>query len=69
MLEFSIRLVICCNGCAVGSRLCRDKPFPKYQNTYDDTPEGRSQAVEDMQKIKQYVYDYNETPTSRKRAR
>jgi hypothetical protein len=68
-MTFSIRLVICCNGCAVGSRLCRDKPFPKYQNSYDDTPEGRSQAVEDMQKIKQYVTDYEQSSASRKRAR
>jgi hypothetical protein len=69
MLDFSIRLVICCNGCAVGSRLCRDKPFPRYQNTYDDTPEGRSQAVEDMERIKQYVTDYEQNPASRKRTR
>jgi hypothetical protein len=69
MLEFSIRLVICCNGCAVGSRLCRDKPFPKYQNSYDDTPEGRSQAVEDMQKIQQYVTDYEQSSAFRKRSR
>jgi hypothetical protein len=69
MLDFSIRLVICCNGCAVGSRLCRDKPFPRYQNTYDDTPEGRSQAVEDMERIKQYVNDYEQSAASRKRSR
>jgi hypothetical protein len=66
---FSIRLVICCNGCAVGPRLWRDKPFPKHQNTYDDTPEGRSQAMEDMERIKQYVTDYEHNPASRKRSR
>jgi hypothetical protein len=69
MLDFSIRLVICCNGCAVGSRLSREKPFPKYQQSYDDTPEGKSQAVEDMERIKQYVEDYEQNPTSRKRSR
>jgi hypothetical protein len=68
-MEFSIRLVLCCNGCAVGSRLWRDKPFPQYQHSYNDTPEGRVLAESHLEKIKQYVNDYEQNPSTRKRAR
>jgi hypothetical protein len=69
-LKISIRLTICANDDApVGPRLHRDKPFPKHQYTYPDTPEGRAQAENDMEKIKQYVYDYEQSATSRKRSR
>jgi hypothetical protein len=70
-LKISIRLTICANDDApVGPRLHRDgKPFPRHQYTYDDTPEGRALAEHDMERIKQYVNDYEQSSASRKRSR
>jgi hypothetical protein len=57
-MQFSIRLIVACNGCAVGPRLSRGAPLPPYQSSYDDTPEGREMAERDMGQIKKYVEDY-----------
>jgi hypothetical protein len=57
-MQFSIRLIVACNGCAIGPRLSRGTPMPPYQSSYDDTPEGREMAERDMEQIKKYVEDY-----------
>jgi hypothetical protein len=57
-MTFSIRLIVACNGCAIGPRLSRGTPMPPYQSSYDDTPEGREMAERDMEQIKKYVEDY-----------
>lgn len=54
-IDFSIRLVVCANGTAVGPRLERGRPMPKYESSYDDTPEGRERAEADMERIRKYV--------------
>ncbi len=66
MMDFSIRLVICCNGCAVGPRLTRGAPFPAYQHSYDATDAGREQAEKDMAKIVKYMDDNKNAKGSRK---
>jgi hypothetical protein len=57
-MQFSIRIIVACNGCAIGPRLSRGTPMPPYQSSYDDTPEGREMAERDMEQIKKYVEDY-----------
>jgi hypothetical protein len=57
-MTFSIRIIVACNGCAIGPRLSRGTPMPPYQSSYDDTPEGREMAERDMEQIKKYVEDY-----------
>jgi hypothetical protein len=57
-INFSIRLVLCANEVAVGPRLHRDKPFPRYELSYPDTPEGREKAEADLERIKKYVESY-----------
>jgi hypothetical protein len=57
-IDFEVRLVLCANGVAVGPRLHRDPPFPRYESSYPDTPEGRERAEADMARIKKYVDDY-----------
>lgn len=57
-IDFSIRLVLCANGAAVGPRLHRDLPFPRYELSYPDTPEGREKAEADLARIKKYVESY-----------
>lgn len=57
-IDLSVRLILCANGVAVGSRLSRGKPFPKYEASYDDTPEGRERAEHDLARIKKYLEDY-----------
>ena len=65
-MQFSIRLIVACNGCAIGPRLYRGTPMPPYQSSYDDTPEGREMAQKDMERVKKYVEDY-ENRTQRKK--
>jgi hypothetical protein len=57
-IDFEVRLVLCANGVAVGPRLQRDKPFPRYELSYADTPEGRERAAADLARIQKYVEDY-----------
>jgi hypothetical protein len=54
-IDFSIRLVLCANGVPVGARLHRDKPFPKYEHTYEDTAGGRERAEADLARIQKYM--------------
>lgn len=65
-MKFSIRLVICCNECPVGPRLSRGTPLPPYQNTYDDTPDGRSLAEYHMAQVEKYVLDYESRKQKRR---
>jgi hypothetical protein len=58
-IDFSVRLVLCANGVAVGPRLHRDKPFPRNELSYADTPEGRERAESDLARIQKYVEDYD----------
>jgi hypothetical protein len=60
-IDLAIRLVLCANGVAVGPRLSRGKPFPKYETSYEDTPEGREQAEQDLARIQKYLEDYEKT--------
>jgi hypothetical protein len=60
-IDLAIRLVLCANGVAVGPRLYRGKPFPKYEASYEDTPEGREQAEHDLARIQKYLEDYEKT--------
>ena len=48
------------NGVAVGPRLSRSRPLPSYQQSYDDTPEGRKLAERDLARMVQYLSDYEE---------
>jgi len=57
-IDFEVRLVLCANGVAVGPRLHRELPFPRYEFSYADTPEGRERAEADLARIKKYVEDY-----------
>jgi hypothetical protein len=59
-IDFEVRLVLCANGVAVGPRLHRDKPFPRYELSYPDTPEGRENAEADLERIKKYVESYDQ---------
>lgn len=59
-IDFSVRLVLCANGVAVGPRLSRSRPLPSYQQSYDDTPEGRKLAERDLARMVQYLSDYEE---------
>jgi len=59
-IDFEVRLVLCANGVAVGPRLHRDKPFPRYELSYPDTPEGREKAEADLERIKKYVESYDQ---------
>jgi hypothetical protein len=65
-MTFSIRLVLCCNDCAIGSRLSRGTPMPVYQQSYDDTPEGRLLAEHHLGNIKKYIDDYEQRKQKRK---
>jgi hypothetical protein len=40
--------------------LQRDKPFPRYELSYPDTPEGREKAEADLERIKKYVESYDQ---------
>ncbi len=55
---FSIGLVVCANGVPVGPRLERDRPLPRYQPIYEDTPEGREFAERDLERLRKYIEDY-----------
>jgi hypothetical protein len=57
-IHFSLRLVLCANGVPVGPRLERDRPLPRYEHTYDDTPEGRALAERDRERFEKYIEDY-----------
>jgi hypothetical protein len=65
-MTFSIRLIVACNGCAIGPRLSRGTPMPPYQSSYDDTPEGREMAERDMERMKKYIDDYEQRKQRRK---
>jgi hypothetical protein len=67
MNQLSIRLAICSNDAPIGPRLHRTKPFPSYQYTYDDTPEGRSLAEYDMERVRAYLADYEAEKKGKKR--
>jgi len=67
MNQLSIRLSICMNDVPIGPRLHRTKPFPSYQYTYCDTPEGRSLAEYDMERVRAYLADYEADKKGKKR--
>jgi hypothetical protein len=67
MNQLSIRLSICMNDAPIGPRLHRTKPFPSYQYTYCDTPEGRSLAEHDMERVRAYLADYEADKKGKKR--
>lgn len=53
--QLSIRLVIYTEFGPVGSRLERGEPLPSYQPSYPNTPDGLSQAQDDMIRIDAYI--------------
>lgn len=53
--DLEIRLTICLNGCPIGPRIQRGEPLPKYQHTYNNTPEGLLEAKKDMSEIQAYI--------------
>jgi hypothetical protein len=55
------------NDVPIGPRLHRTKPFPSHQHTYDDTPEGRSLAEYDMERVRAYLADYENEKKGKKR--
>jgi hypothetical protein len=67
MNQLSIRLTICMNDVPIGARLHRTKPFPSHQHTYDDTPEGRSLAEYDMERVRAYLADYETEKKGKRR--
>jgi len=53
--DLEIRLTICLNGCPIGPRIQRGEPLPKYQHTYNNTPDGLREAKKDMDEIQAYI--------------
>lgn len=61
--KLSIRLSICTEFGPIGPRLERGEPLPSYQSTYENTPEGLSQAEHDMSRIDAYITRHKERQT------
>jgi len=54
-IPLSLRLCIWTEYGPVGARLERGAPLPQYQQSYTDTPEGREQAMQDMEFLQRYI--------------
>ena len=64
-IRLTLRLAICANGCPIGPRLHRGKPFPTYQQTY--ALEDRDQAEADLARVREYLIEAEANPRKGKK--